>query len=284
MKEFIYLDLVEINSILGQLNDGIPSVTHQTNEALKSVTETTTQSKSSHNTGGISNPIKGEHAWGKDLGESLSELKQTMNQTAIDTVYGDYAVNVIEKQLDNQDQLETDITQSSVGKVVKTKSTYSEYNFKLLHDVLSNEGLKFLIKHQNEGNETNGASRREVNEQMNNIRWLEKITDAYSHVNKDSELIKIANAIIIAETGNFRMNDAQRQMLLARDDKLTVLGIVESKVSSDMLNLDALGVALNHDTSKIGDFIPNIAFLFMSILNILHPGDYFIKPIALYFE
>ncbi|KWT52439.1 hypothetical protein ABB39_01245 [Levilactobacillus brevis] len=284
MKEFIYLDLVEINSILGQLNDGIPSVTHQTNEALKAVTETNTQSKIKKTSGGVSTPIRGEHSRQKGIGETFSELKQTLNQTAIDTVYGDYAVNVIEKQLDNQGKLETNITTTPIGEIVKATSSYSEYNFKLLHDTLANEGLKFLIKHQNDSNDSDGASKREISEEMNNMRWLEKITDAYSLVNKDSELIKLSNAIAIAETKNFRMNDAQRQMLLARNSKLTILGIIESEVSEETLDLDSFGTVFSQDPSKIGDFIPNIAFLFMSILGILHAGDRFIKPIALYFE
>lgn len=60
IKEFVYIDEIELNSVLAQLDNGLTTVIHDMQQALSGNTDLNSKSKTKHGSGGLSAVVKAE--------------------------------------------------------------------------------------------------------------------------------------------------------------------------------------------------------------------------------
>jgi len=120
--------------------------------------------------------------------------------------------------------------------------------------------------------------------QLAGIDQISSLTNVYEEVTKGIDLISIRNALIFAESKNFRMNASQRKMLSLRKTKINIFGIIESVVSESDMTMD--GLEETEDISGLDGFYSKTNFFLLSLLgeSTLKKNDRLIKPIAIYFE
>lgn len=277
-KEFVYVDEIELNSILAQLENGLPSVIHDMQQALSGVTKIDKKDKSNSGSAGIAAVLKasGEHT--NLTSKSTKDISQNINQQAIDTVYSDYAVNVILKRLETEQLLKSN-THQEPGSFVKLNSNFNIYNFDSMYKLTSNSYLQKMIAEQG-----GDISDEELQTQLAGIDQISSLTNIYEEVTKGVDLISVKNALIFAESKNFRMNATQRKMLSLRKTKINIFGIIESVVSESDMTMD--GLEETENVSGLDGFYSKTNFFLLSLLgeSTLKKNDRLIKPIAIYFE
>lgn len=264
IKEYIYFDTAEINSILSQLDDGLVTVQQELQQALSGTENHSETSGENEYKAGASLVVNGEAKYKRENKQGTSNQEQTISARTIESVYNDYAVNVIEKRLDSQQRLQNS-TDVSDGSFVKVTSNYSVLEFSTAKSLFSGSELTKIM----------------------NIDAQESLTansmmTMFDASLKSSTLIRLSKATIIAENNNFRMNLAQRQMLQLRKSKVTVLGIIESKVEDSDLNSNLED--LNNHPELLGNFGTKLSLMLWAQLKAIKIGDRLIKPIAIYFE
>ncbi|QCZ50972.1 DUF6414 family protein [Levilactobacillus brevis] len=274
-KEFIYVDEIELNSILAQLDNGLPTVIKDVQEALSGNTEITSSEIGKN--GKLDVVVAKAGTNKKDKSESHS-IEQQMSQQAIETVYSDYAVNIIKKRLDEERQLKV-TSKQAVGAYVLLQSKFEILNFSRMNRLMNNSALADMLTEQE------GLDHEELDSQIEGLRQISKLTDLYSTITKGVDLISINNALVYAESKNFRMNASQRQVLSNGNRKITILGIIESVVSEEDMDVD-FQVDDNTGLSFLSDLESGINMYLIHLLGdkILKKDDRLVKPIAIYFE
>lgn len=279
IKDFLYVDEIELNSILAQLENGLPTVLHDMQEALSGNQDSIKKSKGRTISGGVSAVATGSAAHQTINSENTIDIKQNISQQAIDTVYNDYAVNVIMKKLESNRLLKTTAHQE-VGSFVELTSRFKIFNFQSMYGLLHNKNLSEMV-----ANQDSGIDKDELANQLDAISSMSSMADIYSEILKHVDLISINNALIFAESKNFRMNSVQRKMLSLRKTKIRIFGIVESIVSEEDLDISNINGS-DEDLSGLSEFYNRTNFFLISLLgkNIIKKDDRLIKPIAIYFE
>lgn len=280
IKEFVYIDEIELNSVLAQLDNGLTTVIHDMQQALSGNTDLNSKSKTKHGSGGLSAVVKAEAGSSTTLQTGNQDINQTISQEAVDTVYSDYAVNIILKELRKNKQLYVDDgVNKPVGSFISIESIFSILDFEEIHSLTTNPDFKRLIEEQGEE-----ISKDELEQQLNGLDVMSSISNVYKEVTKGTELISVNDGLIFAEDKNFRMNSTQRKMLSLRRSSIRILGIVEAKVTDKDMDMDT--IVKTDDLSTLSDFAGRTNFFLLSLLGkkILKNNDRLIKPIAIYFD
>lgn len=276
IREYIYLDNLEVNSILAQFEDGIPKVIEEIKQSTESNTEGTTGKMSTKANGGLQAGVKGEVSFGGELGTNNSETNSDMYQEAISTVYHDYAVNIMTDELEEHGLLKL-TTKQPEGAFVQLKS-----NFELIDPVsvssnLDNDIISFMLSFA-DGDDGDTISAKE------GFSSIAQFGNLLNSLFPDSILIKTNNALSIAEKSNFRMNTAQLKSLVLSKRKITIIGKIESLITEESLNLDAITNNLETNPALFTSLMPTFSFTILNTLNLIKKDDRLIKPIAIYFE
>ncbi|WP_268914173.1 hypothetical protein [Lentilactobacillus sp. SPB1-3] len=268
-REYIYLDTVEMNSLLAQFEDGIPQLIKNVQQTTTSTLESSTKQKHHEESAGLNS---NKASMGRSAMETGSETNGKMNQLAIDTVYNDFAVDLVEKELEDAELLKVTSKQSE-GSIVKLKQPFSLLDFKSLSEITRNKSAIHLMKLADDFDDS----------------WVEgfdsfkKSTDFLNSLFPDTVMFKLKSSLVFAETSNLRMNLTQLQMLALSTRKITVLGEVESIIESDD------SAAYQHsDENNITDamqyLLPGLSVNILSTFTGIKKDDRLIKPIAIYFE
>lgn len=205
IKEYVYIDSLEVNSILAQFEDGIPSVIEEIRQSTETNTEGTTGKVSSDVTGGVDAGLKGEAKIGSEFGTTNNESNSEMYQEAISTVYHDYAINIMTNKLDGAKLLKT-TTKQPEGAYVQLTS-----NFELIDPVsigsnLDSDTVSFMLN-------LDSNNSPDVEDAQKGFEAMIKLSTILNKFFPDSLLITTNNALTIAEKSNFRMNEAQLKSL-----------------------------------------------------------------------
>ncbi|PWG00991.1 DUF6414 family protein [Levilactobacillus bambusae] len=281
IKEFIYIDEIELNSILAQLDNGLTTVIHDMQQALSGNTESNSKTKTHQGSGGISTFIKAEGGYTESAQNSIQDINQSISQEAADTVYNDYAVDIILKELRASGQLYADKrgVNHPAGSFILVDSPYKIFDFEETQALTSNPDFKKLIEDQG-----GDISPTELQDQLDSLDKISSIANVYREVTKGTDLLSIEDGVVFAESKNFRMNSTQRKMLSLRKSKIKVFGIVEARVSESDMDMDSF--TEHDDLSGITDFAAKSNFFLLSVLGekFIKNNDRLIKPVAIYFE
>ena len=277
IKEYIYLDNLEVNSILAQFEDGIPKVIEEIRQSTESNTEGTTGKMSTKANGGLQAGVKGEVSFGGELGTNNSETNSDMYQEAISTVYHDYAVNIMTTELDAAKLLKV-TTKQEEGSFVQLTSHFDLIDPISATSSLDDSTISYMLSQNNDNDENDFAGAEE------GFEAIRQLGNMLKNLFPDSLLIKTNNALSIAEKSNFRMNEAQLKSLTLSKRKITVIGKVESIVSTEELNLVELANTIEANPLSVTSLMSKFSFVVLSELGLIKNDDRLIKPIAIYFE
>lgn len=278
LKEYIYLDVIEMNSILAQFEDGIPQLIRSVKQSTTSYTDTNSQTKSLTENGGINALAKAEIKHASYNTDSGSELNGQMSQQAVDTVYSDYAVDLIEDRLDNASLLKTTSKQPE-GSFVKLETSFSIFDFKSLYNLFENPSIYPLM----------AMASGYTTEWDENAKTMAQSAAVLNSIFPETIFFKQRNSLAFAESDNLRMSLTQLQMLSNSSRKITLLGKIESVIQKKDLEEKPFSET-NDDVDDTDNFeeirsiIPSMALYFLNTFTGLKKDDRLIKPIAIYFE
>lgn len=146
MREYLYIDDVEINSLLAQKNKGIAtSKTVTESNASTSSHSTTTGAKiSGGGEGKIPFLAKAEGSLAINYGSTKGGSIESTNQTAVNTVLNDYIVTLLEENL--QSKIKRDYNDITVGQVVNITESPKLYDFETIFNSTDHKLLKKVMQ------------------------------------------------------------------------------------------------------------------------------------------
>lgn len=268
---------------MAQLENGLPQLIHQLHQVISGTQAENSQSKGHRISAGLRAIFAGGYDHTSNSGEKQIDADSTMNQRAIDTIYSDYAVNIINKRLDSEQLLKEDCNEPT-GSFVCVTSEFSLYDFEHASNILSLNNPIF--------NDL-------VDEDSDDDDALLKSAISFNKMFPDMSILKIENGAVFLENKNFRMNPAQRIMITHRTSKITVLGIVEKVINKYDLD-DEEDDADNQDDKKadttgeqetesddgenFAEYASHFPLSMLGSFDMIKENDRLIKPIAVYFE
>ena len=272
IKEYVYIDETEMNSILAQLKDGIPrvvsSIEQFATEKARTGNKANTYSVSANTTF-----AKGGYSRQNEAGTSLIDSR--MNQTAVETVYNDYAINIIEEELEKAGLLQLS-AKKAPGTFVKLTQKFSISDFNLMKQFAGNTAIDNLIE-----NESDGDGFKSFRDSVVAIQGLFP----------DTIFIKLNSSLILGNENDFRYSKPQLEASNFSNRKITIIGRVESILTTEVLEKISSpfskmsGIPTDEESMAImGKIMPLISMYFLQALFNLHEGDRIIKPLAMYFK
>ncbi|MEK1368327.1 hypothetical protein HCY98_06860 [Limosilactobacillus fermentum] len=278
-KEMIYIDQLELDSALAQINQGLKESIQESNSSNETVTSTNKKDVTAK--GGLSLFAKVEldGSYSSETGQANGEA---IGQN-VTVVLNDYKVELLIDSLSASQNFDLKRLASSAndGDFVLLDSQFSLLDFNFIQEVLDAKALKTLMKAIPDENGTTSWNK--------NIESGFKLMQSYAALGdtffKDNVIIRTNNAIAYSEKNNFRMNSAQLQQISGTTRNVKVLGIVESSLGSDKNNIDVLTQAMKDggNLSTFGNVAPALSETIIESSGIAKKGDKLIKPIAVYF-
>lgn len=317
LREYLYIDDIEINSILAQINEGLNKKTTRIikHEEINGLNHQ--QSGELSGNGDIKIPLVAKA--GLNVSGSVSRTSNSENsdasENAEETVYNDYGVEILENQLSEDGLLKTEDDEFMYGDFVRITAPFNLVDFsviesvtepKLLEEVMSMgttdsdiQKLSSEIQKQKKRSRSNVSAEDEKNlknqenellemrgrvqtakDISNNAKSIYEFGKLGNSLFKDSVLISSDLYNSYAERNHFRFNKIQLSMLQDNPRNGTIIGIIENKVrldSEDPFNGNIDGRAL----AKIDTFFLNTV---LSNFGLLKDGTLLIKPLAIYFD
>ncbi|NRO39169.1 hypothetical protein IMAU30002_01308 [Lactobacillus helveticus] len=270
IKEYVYLDGIEINSLLAQFEDGIPQVIQSIKQTGLSNSETVSKENTEKGKLGIA------VAGGEYTHSSSSQNDQTynsMSQEAISTVYSDYAVDIVTNELEKNKLLKLTV-QPEEGTYVQLTSSFELIDPASMGSNINRSAFKEMLKWSDDSNNT------DLKEFDNTFNLLESFSTILNDIFPNSIILKIHHALVIANTENLRMTSAQLRMLSLAQRKITILGKIESQIDA----IDPDEVFQSFTPQMIPQFFSRMGFFVLSTVSNITKNDRLIKPLAIYFN
>lgn len=302
MREYLYIDDVEINSLLAQQNKGITTskiVTESNSNASNNSVTTGGDAK-----GGGEGKIPFLAKAQGELAVHYSSIKggsiESKDQIAINTVLNDYIVTLLEENL--QSKIKKEYNDINVGDVANITESPKLYDFetisnstdhKLLNKVMQismEDDIDKVRKKYKKAIAKSPASKtnfkQEQNKEIRKIRadnadglnGLDNINLFGEYGKKifpDTIILAGDDCIAYTKIKNFRMSPAQLNSIANSSRKMHILGIVENELKEDPLKTKV------DDIGQISSSIANILLFNFSIAKV---GMFVIKPLAMYYE
>lgn len=301
IKEYIYLDNVEVNSVLAQFEDGIPKVIEQIQQSTESTAEEASGSVRAGAEGGVNIGAKATGNVSANFASKNTQGNSDMFQEAVSTVYDDYAVDIMVQELENSHMLKVTSKQEE-GSFVQLTSRFDLINPNSIGHSIHFKDIKALMS-LSQDYDTNHNSIDDDLAEVQSYDESPSIEDdndtiaaksgfeVFKHFGNiltglypNSMLIKTNNCLTIAKKNNFRMNEAQLSTLLLSNRKITIIGKIESIINDSDLDIDQIVTDISPDISLISSFFPKLGFSLLNTMEIIKKDDRLIKPIAIYFE
>lgn len=297
LKEIIYLDTKLVNSIIAQNDQGLVLKRAFDKGETNSNSEETTQATSLNTSGGVTVGTNFNVNRGESNTDKQSLVYSETNKELIEVATHDYALDILLEIL--KDEIVNDCADD--GQFIQQNDRVTFYDFKKLYESMDTEKLKLLMPDIFQPIEKIEKELSKISK-SNKIKFEDKITELqkqldnslpeiFKKLNTFSDymvglydgaiLAKINNTLSICEPENIRLKPSLLSIMNLSNRKATILGIVVAKESGNS-SID------NLQTDSANEVISNVANSFMEIVitsfNIASKGDYYVRPIAIYFE
>lgn len=297
LKEIIYLDTKLVNSIIAQNDQGLVLKRAFDKGETNSNSEETTQTTSLNTSGGVTVGANFNVNRGESNTDKQSLVYSETNKELIEVATHDYALDILLEIL--KDEIVNDCADD--GQFIQQNDRVTFYDFKKLYESMDTEKLKLLMPDIFQPIEKIEKELSKISK-SNKIKFEDKITELqkqldnslpeiFKKLNTFSDymvglydgaiLAKINNTLSICEPENIRLKPSLLSIMNLSNRKATILGIVVAKESGNS-SID------NLQTDSANEVISNVANSFMEIVitsfNIASKGDYYVRPIAIYFE
>lgn len=297
MKEIIYLDTKLVNSIIAQNDQGLVLKRAFDKGKTNSNSEETTQATSLNTSGGVTVGANFNVNRGESNTDKQSLVYSETNKELIEVATHDYALDILLEIL--KDEIVNDCADD--GQFIQQNDRVTFYDFKKLYESMDTEKLKLLMpdifqpiekieKELYKISKSNKIKfedkRTELQKQLDNslpkiFKKLNTFSDYMVGLYDGAILAKINNTLSICEPENIRLKPSLLSIMNLSNRKATILGIVVAKESGNS-SID------NLQTDSANEVISNVANSFMEIVitsfDIASKGDYYVRPIAIYFE
>lgn len=298
MREYLYIDDVEINSLLAQQNKGVTTgktITESNSNTLSHSTTTGGETKGGGE-GKIPFLAKAEGSLTLHYNSTKDEGIENTDQTAINTVLNDYIVTLLEENLQGKIKMKYD--DITVGDVVNITESPKLYDFETISNSTDHELLKKVMQigMEDDINEVKEKYRKAIaknpslkqkrNQEIREIK-ADNIDglNGLDYINLFGEYGKkvFPNTIVLAgddciaytKIENFRMNPAQLTSIANSPRKMHILGIIENELKENPMKAEV------NDIGQISSSIANVLLFNFSIAKV---GMLVIKPLAMYYE
>ena len=297
MKEIIYLDTKLVNSIIAQNDQGLVLKRAFDKGKTNSNSEETTQATSLNTSGWVTVGANFNVNRGESNTDKQSLVYSETNKELIGVATHDYALDILLEIL--KDEIVNDCADD--GQFIQQNDRVTFYDFKKLYESMDTEKLKLLMPDIFQSIEKIEKELSKISK-SNKIKFEDKITELqkqldnslpkiFKKLNTFSDymvglydgaiLAKINNTLSICEPENIRLKPSLLPIMNLSNRKATILGIVVAKESGNS-SID------NLQTDSANEVISNVANSFMEIVitsfDIASKGDYYVRPIAIYFE
>lgn len=297
MKEIIYLDTKLVNSIIAQNDQGLVLKRAFDKGETNSNSEETTQATSLNTSGGVTVGANFNVNRGESNTDKQSLVYSETNKELIEVATHDYALDILLEIL--KDEIVNDCADD--GQFIQQNDRVTFYDFKKLYESMDTEKLKLLMpdifqsiekieKELSKISKSNKIKfedkRTELQKQLDNslpkiFKKLNTFSDYMVGLYDGAILAKINNTLSICEPENIRLKPSLLSIMNLSNRKATILGIVVAKESGNS-SID------NLQPDSANEVISNVANSFMKIVitsfDIASKGDYYVRPIAIYFE
>ena len=297
LKEIIYLDTKLVNSIIAQNDQGLVLKRAFDKGKTNSNSEETTQATSLNTSGGVTVGANFNVNRGKSNTDKQSLVYSETNKELIEVATHDYALDILLEIL--KDEIVNDCADD--GQFIQQNDRVTFYDFKKLYESMDTEKLKLLMpdifqpieKIEKELYKISKSNKikfedkkTELQKQLDNslptiFKKLNTFSDYMVGLYDGAILAKINNTLSICEPENIRLKPSLLSIMNLSNRKATILGIVVAKESGNS-SID------NLQTDSANEVISNVANSFMEIVitsfDIASKGDYYVRPIAIYFE
>ena len=297
LKEIIYLDTKLVNSIIAQNDQGLVLKRAFDKGETNSNSEETTQATSLNTSGGVSVGANFNVNRGESNTDKQSLVYSETNKELIEVATHDYALDILLEIL--KDEIVNGCADD--GQFIQQNDRVTFYDFKKLYESMDTEKLKLLMpdifqsieKIEKELSKISKSNKikledkkTELQKQLDNslpeiFKKLNTFSDYMVGLYDGAILAKINNTLSICEPENIRLKPSLLSIMNLSNRKATILGIVVAKESGNS-SID------NLQTDSANEVISNVANSFMEIVitsfNIASKGDYYVRPIAIYFE
>ena len=297
MKEIIYLDTKLVNSIIAQNDQGLVLKRAFDKGETNSNSEETTQATSLNTSGGVTVGANFNVNRGESNTDKQSLVYSETNKELIEVATHDYALDILLEIL--KDEIVNDCADD--GQFIQQNDRVTFYDFKKLYESMDTEKLKLLMpdifqpiekieKELYKISKSNKIKfedkRTELQKQLDNslpkiFKKLNTFSDYMVGLYDGAILAKINNTLSICEPENIRLKPSLLSIMNLSNRKATILGIVVAKESGNS-SID------NLQPDSANEVISNVANSFMEIVitsfDIASKGDYYVRPIAIYFE
>lgn len=297
LKEIIYLDTKLVNSIIAQNDQGLVLKRAFDKGETNSNSEETTQATSLNTSGGVTVGANFNVNRGESNTDKQSLVYSETNKELIEVATHDYALDILLEIL--KDEIVNDCADD--GQFIQQNDRVTFYDFKKLYESMDTEKLKLLMpdifqsieKIEKELSKISKSKKikfedkiTELQKQLDNslpkiFKKLNTFSDYMVGLYDGAILAKINNTLSICEPENIRLKPSLLSIMNLSNRKATILGIVVAKESGNS-SID------NLQTDSANEVISNVANSFMEIVitsfDIASKGDYYVRPIAIYFE
>lgn len=297
LKEIIYLDTKLVNSIIAQNDQGLVLKRAFDKGETNSNSEETTQATSLNTSGGVTVGANFNVNRGESNTDKQSLVYSETNKELIEVATHDYALDILLEIL--KDEIVNDCADD--GQFIQQNDRVTFYDFKKLYESMDTEKLKLpmpdifqpIEKIEKELSKISKSNKikfedkiTELQKQLDNslpeiFKKLNTFSDYMVGLYDGAILAKINNTLSICEPENIRLKPSLLSIMNLSNRKATILGIVVAKESGNS-SID------NLQTDSANEVISNVANSFMEIVitsfNIASKGDYYVRPIAIYFE
>ena len=297
LKEIIYLDTKLVNSIIAQNDQGLVLKRAFDKGKTNSNSEETTQATSLNTSGGVTVGANFNVNRGKSNTDKQSLVYSETNKELIEVATHDYALDILLEIL--KDEIVNDCADD--GQFIQQNDRVTFYDFKKLYESMDTEKLKLLMpdifqpieKIEKELYKISKSNKikfedkkTELQKQLDNslptiFKKLNTFSDYMVGLYDGAILAKINNTLSICEPENIRLKPSLLSIMNLSNRKATIPSIVVAKESGNS-SID------NLQTDSANEVISNVANSFMEIVitsfDIASKGDYYVRPIAIYFE
>lgn len=317
LREYLYIDNIEINSILAQINEGLNQKTTraQKHQEIRELSHSQSANIGGEAKGKVPFLAEGGVNTSAQAGRGTNHGKSDSTEDLVESVYNDYGVEVLENELKSQDLLRTDHEDLRYGDFVTFKQKFIVVDFSVIEALTNQTMIKETMSQGDTESEfqrlqatiqkQEKKSRHNMNEkekalfeqrkaQLNSmteniqqgedIAYNTKSVHAFGELGNaifnDSVLVRGENYNAYCERKHFRLNKIQLSMLQNNTRSGTILGVLENRtrlIDNPFSGDDISG----KDLAKIDSYFLNTI---LSNFNLLKDNDFMIKPLAIYFS
>lgn len=301
MKEIIYLDSEMINSYLAQIDSGLMEKVIETLSVATSESEELT--KTGSNSGGMGPNF---FHLSKSSGESSKDgvVYSNTNSELKQIIFHDFSLDVLIDRLKSSELINEDLTE---GAVTLNTGDFVAYDFERFESSTTKELMTLFDDNYTYNEEIDAqikvakssgkkgannivsqlrAQKKPVNNNLwKNIEPLHKFAKFANAMFPRYCLIRINNLICLCPKSSMRISDATLTLLNETSRKITVLGVVIAKFNDERIKkyMDIPG--FQFENQEVVSSMPNmLAEILLGHMSLCSPGDYYIRPIAIYFE